>query len=92
MDAGRVDVSGTLDASGTTGGEVRITSAIATVFTGEVLTFGSGLPSTGGFAEVSGAQLTFKGIVNTGGGVLLIDPSNIEITDSSTVTDRGLCH
>ena len=42
VDGGQVDVAGRLDASGTVGGEVRITSNIATVFSGEVLAFGDG--------------------------------------------------
>ncbi|MEO8244543.1 MAG: YDG domain-containing protein, partial [bacterium] len=85
VDAGHVDMAGTLDASGSSGGEVRITSAIETVFTGQVLSFGSGVPASGGFAEVSGAHLTFHGTVDTGGGVLLIDPSNTEITTDSAL-------
>ena len=87
VSAGTVDVSGLLDVTGTSGGEVRITSGLETVFTGEILAFGAGQVGTGGFVEVSGKHLTYDGTVNTGGGTVLIDPDNIEITDgSSTLT------
>ena len=83
IDGGQVEMSGLLDASGTAGGEVRITSKVATVFSGEILAHGTGAPDTGGFVEVSGVHLTFGGTVDTGGGTVLIDPDNIEITDFS---------
>lgn len=84
VDGGTVDVAGILDASGsTTGGEVRITANMATVFSGRVLAFGDGTAGSGGFAEVSGRHLTFGGTIETGGGTVLIDPDNIEITATS---------
>ncbi len=79
VDGGTVDMTGVLDASGSRGGDVRITSDIATLFSGQVLAFGNGTAGSGGFAEVSGRHLTFGGTVQTRGGTLLIDPDNIEI-------------
>ncbi len=83
VSGGMVDMAGLLDVTGTSGGEVRITSAIETVFSGRVLAFGTGAVGTGGFVEVSGLHLTYDGTVDTGGGTVLIDPENIEITDGS---------
>ena len=74
-----VDLSGTLDASGTQGGVVRVTAVTDTHFDGEVYATGG----SGGFVEISGGHLSFAGNVNTGGGILLIDPDNIEITDNN---------
>ncbi len=85
VNGGQVDVGGRLDASGRVGGQVRINSSIATVFSGEVLAYGSTGPASGGFVEVSGRHLTFGGRVDTGGGTVLIDPENIEITDGSAL-------
>ena len=85
VDGGQVEMSGLLDVSGTAGGAVRITSNVATVFSGAILAYGTGAPDTGGFVEVSGAHLTFGGTVDTGGGTVLIDPDNIEITDFSAL-------
>ncbi|MBC7476907.1 MAG: filamentous hemagglutinin N-terminal domain-containing protein, partial [Pseudorhodobacter sp.] len=82
--AGTVDIAGQLDVTGTNGGEVRITSDIETVFSGEILAYGKGPASTGGFVEVSGKHLTYDGTVNTGGGTVLIDPDNIEVTDGNS--------
>ena len=89
VNGGQVEMSGRLDASGTTGGEVRITSTVATVFSGEILAFGNGLLGSGGFVEVSGAHLSFGGSVDTGGGTVLIDPDNIEITDFSPLLQNA---
>lgn len=75
---GTVDLSGTVDVSGTQGGVVRVTGA-DTTFDGEAFATGG----SGGFVEISGGHLSFSGDVNTGGGTLLIDPDNIEITDNN---------
>ena len=83
VSGGRVEMSGRLDASGTTGGEVRITSPGATLFSGEILAYGNGSADSGGFVEVSGAHLAFGGTIDTGGGTVLIDPDNIEVTNDS---------
>ena len=75
---GTVDLSGTVDASGTQGGVVLVTGA-DTTFDGEAYATGG----SGGFVEVSGHHLSFTGNVNTGGGTLLIDPDNIQISNNS---------
>lgn len=89
VDGGRVDMAGVLDASGSAGGVVRITSRIATDFSGAILAYGDGSAASGGFAEVSGAHLTFGGTVETRGGTVLIDPNNIEISPDSALTLSG---
>ncbi len=85
VSGGTVDLPGRLDASGSTGGIVTVNSAIQTTFSGTVLAFGNGIAGSGGFAEISGHHLTFAGTVNTGGGSVLIDPDNIEITTGSAI-------
>jgi filamentous hemagglutinin family protein len=89
VDGGRVDMAGVLDTSGTRGGSVIITSGISTNFTGEVLAKGDGSAGSGGFAEVSGLRLNFSGSVETRGGTVLIDPENIEITNSPSALLSG---
>lgn len=81
ISGGTVDLAGRLDVSGSAGGTVIVTSAVQTNFSGEILAFGEGASGSGGFAEVSGRHLSFGGTVVTGGGTLLIDPDNIEITN-----------
>ena len=81
-----INVSGVLDASSLVGqgGNVILWANAEAVFTGQINAFGDGTTGSGGFAEVSGKRrLTFDGLVDTGGGTLLIDPSNIEITYGS---------
>ena len=85
IDGGSVEIAGLLDVSGSSGGEVRLNSAAETVFSGRILAFGDRTVGTGGFVEVSGKHLTFTGTVDTGGGTVLIDPDNIEITDGSAL-------
>ncbi|MBC7740040.1 MAG: hypothetical protein H7245_23145, partial [Candidatus Saccharibacteria bacterium] len=82
---GTVDMAGQLDVTGTSGGEVQITADIETVFSGEILAFGTDAAGTGGFVEVSGRHLTYDGMITTRGGTVLIDPENIEITDGSAL-------
>lgn len=82
---GAIDLGGVLDVSGTAGGVVQVKAVTATDFSGAILAYGSGVAGPGGFAEVSGAHLRFGGTVDTGGGTLLIDPNNIEITNSITI-------
>ena len=87
-----VDVSGTLDSSSMpgTGGTVHILAGIEAVFTGRILAFGSRDEGTGGFAEVSGERsLKYNGgHIDTGNGVALLDPDNIEIQEF-TVSSGG---
>ena len=85
ISGGTVDLAGRLDASGIKGGIVSLNSAIQTTFSGTVLAFGNGATGSGGFAEISGRRLSFGGAGDTGGGTLLIDPDNIEITAGSGV-------
>lgn len=73
-----VDLAGTLDASGSKGGTVQVTGDDLTNFDGQVYATG------GGFVEISGGELNFAGDVDTGGGTLLIDPNNIEITNNNS--------
>ena len=82
VNGGTVQMDGVLDVSGTSGGQVWINAAVETVFNGGVLAFGDGVTGSGGFAEVSGRHLTFGGTVDTGGGTLLIDPEDIEISNT----------
>lgn len=85
VNGGTVEMAGVLDASGSAGGQVWINSAVQTVFSGKVMAFGDGTEGSGGFAEVSGRHLRFAGMVDTGGGTVLIDPEDIEITNSTGV-------
>ena len=78
---GTVDVSGTLDASGSSGGgTVTLKGVDEATLTGQILATGG----AGGFAEVSGSHVTLQGNVNTGGGTFLIDPGNIVIANGTT--------
>jgi filamentous hemagglutinin family protein len=62
------------------GGSVVVWSDYGTDFAG----FISATGGNGGFVEVSGKQgLSFQGLVNTGGGTLLLDPTNVLISLSS---------
>jgi filamentous hemagglutinin family protein len=69
------------------GGQVIIWSAQATDFSGRISARGGVNSGNGGFVEVSGREyLAFRGFVDTGAsygesGTLLLDPSNIFITD-----------
>ena len=82
---GTVDMAGTLDASGTKGGAVVVKAGGETQFDGQI--FASG--GEGGFVEVSGGHISFDGQVQTGGGTLLIDPDNIEITFNNSALLTG---
>lgn len=66
------------------GGFVELFATAEMNFSGTILAFGGEGVNTGGFAEVSGKRrLSFDGHVDTGGGTLLLDPDNIEISDSA---------
>jgi hypothetical protein len=63
------------------GGSVVVWSDYGTDFAG----FISAIGGNGGFVEVSGKQgLSFQGLVNTGGGTLLLDPTNFLISVNNT--------
>ncbi|MCG8602116.1 MAG: filamentous hemagglutinin N-terminal domain-containing protein, partial [Verrucomicrobiales bacterium] len=63
------------------GGQVILWSDELTRFSGEIFARGSN-EAAGGFVEVSGKNsFSYSGMVDTGGGTLLLDPSNITITD-----------
>ncbi|HRQ87975.1 MAG TPA: hypothetical protein PLA50_04210, partial [Bacteroidia bacterium] len=62
------------------GGRVILWSDERTSFGGEILARGG----SGGFVEVSGKSLNFNGNVNTGGGILLLDPVNLTIFSGNT--------
>ncbi|MCW1920274.1 YDG domain-containing protein [Rhodobacter sp. KR11] len=64
-----IDLSGTVSAP-----DVTIKAVDETTFTGMIQT-------PGGFVELSGGHITYDGRIDLGGGTLLIDPHNIEITD-----------
>ncbi|PTY04033.1 hypothetical protein DB346_04355 [Verrucomicrobia bacterium LW23] len=78
-----VDQGAVIDAGGgTKGGQVVVWSEQATGFYGEIDAQGG----TGGFAEISSRNyLDYRGSVNTGGGTLLFDPSNITIASAASV-------
>ncbi len=82
---GTVDLAGTLDASGTTGGTVVVKAVGETQFDGQIFATGG----AGGFVEVSGRHISFAGEVDSGGGTLLIDPDNIEIAFDNDVLLLG---
>jgi len=72
------------------GGFVELYATAEAAFSGQILAFGDDVPSMGGFAEVSGVQrLSYTGSTNTGGGTLLLDPNNIEITTNEVGTLVG---
>ncbi|KAE9627697.1 two-partner secretion domain-containing protein [Parasedimentitalea maritima] len=97
---GTVDMSAVLDASALrgAGGRVVVWAENETQFSGRILAFSEMYEGPGGFVEVSGQQrLTFDGVVDTGGGTLLIDPQDVEITNgaaslvgASTITPASL--
>ena len=77
---------------GTKGGNVVVWSDQTTGFYGDISAQGPGSSIiTGGNVEVSShGYLEFFGGVRTGGGTLLLDPSNIRITATdSNITDAG---
>ncbi|MGV8986958.1 MAG: beta strand repeat-containing protein [Cypionkella sp.] len=86
-----VDLTGKLDASGTKGGTVLVKGTEDTSFAGEIYATGDN-GGDGGFVEVSGGHLTFAGDVQTGGGTVLIDPDNLEISfnNSALLSDATL--
>ena len=74
---------------GIKGGHVVVWSDQATGFYGDISARGPGdrTATSGGAVEVSsGNYLDFRGTVDTSGGTLLLDPSNIEIGNVATVT------
>ncbi|MES0885320.1 beta strand repeat-containing protein [Roseibium sp. SCP14] len=72
----RIDVSSSQGAGGT----AVLWSEERTDFAGHINAFGSQKDVNGGFAEVSSyGTLDFTGTVDTGGGTLLLDPTDIEI-------------
>ncbi|WP_354009790.1 filamentous hemagglutinin N-terminal domain-containing protein [Endozoicomonas lisbonensis] len=74
------------DAHAGDGGRVIVWADGDTHFAGEISTRGAE-GSRGGFVEVSGKQnLKFRGDVDTGGGTLLLDPTNIVIGDGADDT------
>ncbi|MCV0424648.1 MAG: filamentous hemagglutinin N-terminal domain-containing protein [Roseibium sp.] len=75
-EASRIDVSSSEGA----GGAAILWSEERTDFAGHIDAFGSDRDVNGGFAEVSSyGSLGFAGTVDTGGGTLLLDPTDIEI-------------
>ncbi|MGB7249607.1 MAG: filamentous hemagglutinin N-terminal domain-containing protein [Phormidesmis sp.] len=74
------------------GGQVIIWSTEQTIFAGLILARGGEQSGDGGFVEVSGERgLAYRGQVDAGAsagqaGVLLIDPTNIEVVDSNADT------
>lgn len=92
---GVIDASAMFDASAFVGdgGHVKLFADAEMTFSGDILAYGDGLStSRAGLAEVSGLErLNFTGLVDTGGGTLVIDPDNYEITnDSNFLTDASL--
>ena len=88
VDAGSViDVSATKSGNG---GKAIIWSDLHTVFAGTVLAKGGAQSGNGGFVEVSGKQtLAYSGTVDTRAangrfGTLLLDPYNLEISNSAS--------
>ncbi|HSI85893.1 MAG TPA: filamentous hemagglutinin N-terminal domain-containing protein [Candidatus Methylacidiphilales bacterium] len=81
---------------GTQGGTAVVWSDEATGMYGDISvrgnTSGGGASGTGGFVEVSSkGYLDFRGGVETGGGILLLDPSNITISaDPDNALSTGL--
>ncbi|PTY01512.1 hypothetical protein DB346_12225 [Verrucomicrobia bacterium LW23] len=95
-----VEKGSTIKATGgTQGGTAIVWSDETTRFYGDInvegaagATPGSYLPGTGGFAEISSkGYLDFNGTVTTGGGKILLDPSNIYIgtVDSNMTPTPG---
>jgi len=73
------------------GGEVRLFSSGSTLFQGRVISEGGGQSGNGGFVEISGNLLAFKGYVSTVAphgiqGTLLLDPVDITILPAPAVT------
>ena len=89
-----IDAATMIDASAKTagdGGKVVVWSDEATVFLGTIHARGGKTAGDGGFVEVSGHQtLTFSGRVDAGAdngrsGTLLLDPTDVTITDPSFI-------
>ncbi|HSI85207.1 MAG TPA: filamentous hemagglutinin N-terminal domain-containing protein [Candidatus Methylacidiphilales bacterium] len=80
-----VEQGAVIDArGGTQGGDAIVWSEQATGFYGDILAAGGSVveSTTGGFAEISSrGYLDMRGSINTGGGTLLLDPSNIIISN-----------
>jgi filamentous hemagglutinin family protein len=71
------------------GGEVVLWADGRTDFSGAVSARGGVDGGRGGFVEVSGKEvLNFRGLVDTGGGTLLLDPTNITIQASTGNQDN----
>ena len=75
-----VDLAGSLDASGSLGGRVVVKAVDEADFSGMITTLG------GGFVELSGGHITYDGRIDQGGGTLLIDPHNIEVSSANDAT------
>ncbi|MCP3688161.1 MAG: filamentous hemagglutinin N-terminal domain-containing protein, partial [Gammaproteobacteria bacterium] len=75
------------------GGEVIVWSDDTSSFKGTIEARSAGEKGDyqGGFVEVSGKQhLDFEGLVDTNGGILMLDPSNYEITSvAATLTNAS---
>jgi len=93
-DVGTVENTGTIDASATApggqGGAVTLKTGGTAIHTGQIIARG-GQGGTGGTAEISGAQLVFKGLVDLtapGGqtGNLLLDPVALTVATLNVVT------
>ena len=81
--ASRIDVRG----SAGMGGTAILWSETETRFSGHIAAAGARSGLMGGFVEVSSyGALGFAGTVDTGGGTLLLDPTDIEIGSSQTTS------
>jgi len=96
-DSGKVENTGTLDASATAagghGGSVTLKSGGTTIDSGKIFAKG-GVGGAGGMAEISGAQVGFTGPVDLtapGGttGDLLLDPATLNVSNGGVGTISG---
>ena len=88
VNAANIEANNLYDASASSGkgGFVELYATAEAAFSGQILAYGDDVPGMGGFAEVSGVEkLSYTGSTNTGGGTLLLDPDNIEITSDGTL-------
>ena len=85
-DSGDINVAGSLDASGTSGGNISVVSQGITSISGTITARNS--TGTGGSIETSGHNLKVAGTVNAGsGGSWLLDPYDLTVdaTAASTI-------